>query len=74
MDENKKIGYTYKAFGSGFYGLRKTSKKKSFRDVILKVIMEAGDADRYVSARLVFSNNYFWEGGGGMQCRYFFSL
>ena len=53
LDENKKIGYTYKAFGAGFYGLRKASKKKSFRDVILKVIMEAGDADRCVSTRLL---------------------
>ena len=45
LSEPNKIGYTYKAFGAGFYGLRK-SRKKRFRDIILKVIMEAGDADR----------------------------
>ena len=67
MDENKKIGYTYKAFGAGFYGLRKTSKKKSFRDVILKVIMEAGDADRYmyVSTRRCSKIIIILLGGGG---------
>ena len=45
LDERGKIGYTYKAFGAAFYGLRK-SKKKNFREIITKVIMEAGDADR----------------------------
>ena len=36
--------YTFKALGAGFYGLRSA---KSFRDTILEVIMQAGDADRY---------------------------
>ena len=46
LDEMRTIGYTYKAFGAGFYGLRMASKK-SFREIINAVIMEAGDADRY---------------------------
>ena len=47
LDEHDKIGYTFKALGAGFYGLRHSTKKK-FRDIILEVIMEAGDADRCV--------------------------
>ena len=35
--------YTFKALGAGFYGLR---EGKDFRQTILEVIMEAGDADR----------------------------
>ena len=46
LDDKQAIGYTFKALGAGFYGLRHITKK-SFRDVILEVIMEAGDADRY---------------------------
>ena len=45
LDEQQSIGYTFKALGAGFYGLR-NSTKKTFRDIILEVIMEAGDADR----------------------------
>jgi hypothetical protein len=45
LDEGGKIGYTYKAFGAGFYALRK-SKKTKFRDIINMVIMQGGDADR----------------------------
>jgi hypothetical protein len=45
LDEGGKIGYTYKAFGAGFYALRK-SKKTKFREIINKVIMQGGDADR----------------------------
>ena len=45
LDDKQTIGYTFKAMGAGFYGLRH-STKKTFRDVILEVIMEAGDADR----------------------------
>ena len=45
LDEPQSIGYTFKAMGAGFYGLRK-SMKKSFREIIFEVIMEAGDADR----------------------------
>ena len=45
LDEQQSIGYTFKALGAGFYGLR-NSMKKEFRDIILEVIMEAGDADR----------------------------
>ena len=47
LDEQESIGYTFKALGAGFYGLRH-SRKKSFRDILLEVIMEAGDADRCV--------------------------
>ena len=46
MDESQSIGYTFKALGAGFYGLR-NSRKKGFKEIILEVIMEAGDADRY---------------------------
>jgi cyanate permease len=45
LDEQQSIGYTFKAMGAGFYGLRH-SREKSFRDIILEIIMEAGDADR----------------------------
>ncbi len=45
LDEQQSIGYTFKAMGAGFYGLRH-SRKKSFRDIIIEIIMEAGDADR----------------------------
>ena len=37
--------YTFKALGAGFYGLRHA---KDFRKTITDVIMQAGDADRYV--------------------------
>ena len=47
LDEIQYIGYTYKAFGAGFYGLKR-SLKKNFREIITEVIMRAGDADRYV--------------------------
>lgn len=45
LDEQQSIGYTFKAMGAGFYGLRH-SKKKTFKEIILEIIMEAGDADR----------------------------
>ena len=48
LDETHKIGYTFKTFGAGFYGLRK-SRKKRFREIILDIIMQAGDADTYVT-------------------------
>ena len=34
--------YTFKALGAGFYGLRKAT---DFRETIMKLIMEGGDAD-----------------------------
>jgi hypothetical protein len=43
LDDRKTIGYTFKALGAGFYGLRKGT---DFRKTITEVIMEAGDADR----------------------------
>ena len=43
LDERQSIGYTFKAMGAGFYGLRKGT---DFRKTITEVIMEAGDADR----------------------------
>lgn len=45
LDERNSIGYTFKALGAGFYGLRKGT---DFRTAISQVIMEAGDADRLV--------------------------
>lgn len=42
LDEEACIGYTFKALGAGFYGLRRA---KDFRETIQEVIMEAGDAD-----------------------------
>ena len=34
--------YTFKPLGAGFYGLRKATH---FRETIMKLIMEGGDAD-----------------------------
>lgn len=45
LDDKQSIGYTFKAMGAGFYGLRKA---KDFRETITEVIMEGGDADRLV--------------------------
>ena len=45
LDDKQTIGYTFKALGAGFYGLRHA---KDFRETLLKVIMQAGDADRCV--------------------------
>ena len=45
LDDRQTIGYTFKALGAGFYGLR---KGVDFKTTITEVIMEAGDADRYV--------------------------
>lgn len=42
LADQKAIGYTFKALGSGFYGLRTGT---DFRELIMKLIMEAGDAD-----------------------------
>lgn len=42
LDDSKTIGYTFKALGSGFYGLR---KGEDFRKAIIELIMEGGDAD-----------------------------
>jgi len=42
LDEPKSIGYTYKCFGCGLYGLRSSL---SFKDTLMNVIKEAGDAD-----------------------------
>lgn len=46
LDERKSIGYTFKALGAGFYGLRKGN---NFKTTISEVIMEGGDADRWVT-------------------------
>ena len=43
LDESNSIGYTFKALGSGFFGLRKGN---DFRQNVIELIMEAGDADR----------------------------
>ena len=43
LDDSKTIGYTFKALGSGFYGLR---KGQDFHKTIIELIMEGGDADR----------------------------
>ena len=45
LDNIKTIGYTFKALGAGFYGLRKGT---DFEKTITEVIMEGGDADRFV--------------------------
>lgn len=42
LSDQKAIGYTFKTLGSGFYGLRTGT---DFRELIMKLIMEAGDAD-----------------------------
>ena len=47
LDGKSSIGYTFKALGSGFYGLRVGT---DFRKTITEVIMEGGDADRYKAA------------------------
>lgn len=39
--EAGKIGYTYKCLGTGFWAL----KQKDFQKAMIKVVMEAGDAD-----------------------------
>ncbi len=41
--DQKTMGYTFKALGAGFFSLRNS---KDFREMLLKVIMEGGDADR----------------------------
>ncbi len=41
--DQQTMGYTFKALGAGFFSLRNA---KNFRDMLLKVIMEGGDADR----------------------------
>ncbi|OWF39517.1 uncharacterized protein LOC110464941 isoform X2 [Mizuhopecten yessoensis] len=41
LDEEGKIGYTYKTMGAGFWAL----KQENFRKTITKIIMEGGDAD-----------------------------
>ncbi len=46
LSDKQSIGYTFKAMGAGFYGLRKGT---DFRKTITEVIMEAGDADRLVT-------------------------
>lgn len=45
LSDKQTIGYTFKAMGAGFYGLRKGT---DFRKTITEVIMEGGDADRSV--------------------------
>ena len=42
--------YTFKALGTGFYGLRCA---KDFRKTILEVVMQAGDADRCVPTIII---------------------
>ncbi|XP_052082880.1 ADP-ribosylarginine hydrolase Tri1-like [Mytilus californianus] len=41
LDESKKIGYTYKTMGAGFWAL----KQSDFRKAITKIMMQGGDAD-----------------------------
>lgn len=41
LAEYKKIGYTYKCLGSGFWALQQSD----FRTALEKIVMEAGDAD-----------------------------
>jgi ADP-ribosylglycohydrolase len=41
-NESNQIGYTLKAIGAGFWALRNAS---SYRDGVLQVIHEGGDAD-----------------------------
>lgn len=43
LDDGQKIGYTYKALGSGFWALRQTS----FEGMMTALAFEAGDADTY---------------------------
>ena len=42
LDENGKIGYTYKTLGAGFYALH---SNEDFETTITKIVMEAGDSD-----------------------------
>eukprot|EP00026_Physarum_polycephalum_P003546 Phypoly_transcript_03559.p1 GENE.Phypoly_transcript_03559~~Phypoly_transcript_03559.p1 ORF type:complete len:574 (+),score=104.59 Phypoly_transcript_03559:204-1724(+) len=42
LDESQKIGYTFKAMGSGFWGLR---SKSSFSETMELLAKEGGDAD-----------------------------
>jgi len=42
LDEEKKIGYTFKSMGSGFWALRTGT---NFKDSLTALVMEAGDAD-----------------------------
>jgi len=42
LDDKRTIGYTLKCVGSGFWGLR---SKKNFKDTLLELIREGGDAD-----------------------------
>lgn len=42
LDENEKIGYTYKCLASGFYGLR---SHHSFEETLNALIRYGGDAD-----------------------------
>ncbi len=42
LDENGKIGYTYKTLGAGFWALRTS---RDFESGINHVTFEAGDAD-----------------------------
>ncbi|XP_071082038.1 uncharacterized protein YegU-like [Haliotis cracherodii] len=41
LDEHRKIGYTYKCLGCGFWAL----KQKDFRNALQTIVMEGGDAD-----------------------------
>ncbi|XP_046563667.1 uncharacterized protein LOC124272507 isoform X1 [Haliotis rubra] len=41
LDESRKIGYTYKCMGCGFWAL----KQKDFRKALQTIVMEGGDAD-----------------------------
>ncbi|XP_066283565.1 ADP-ribosyl-[dinitrogen reductase] glycohydrolase-like isoform X2 [Branchiostoma lanceolatum] len=41
LDERRKIGYTYKTMGAGFWSLR----QNDFRKALTELIMEGGDAD-----------------------------
>ncbi|XP_078677172.1 ADP-ribosyl-[dinitrogen reductase] glycohydrolase-like [Branchiostoma floridae x Branchiostoma belcheri] len=41
LDERRKIGYTYKTLGAGFWALR----QNDFRKAMTELVMEGGDAD-----------------------------
>ncbi|KAJ5072421.1 ADP-ribosylglycohydrolase [Anaeramoeba ignava] len=45
LDEPRKIGYTLKAVGSGFFALRSLEEPEDFSQLLTEMTMEAGDAD-----------------------------
>ncbi|KAJ6238638.1 hypothetical protein M0813_25862 [Anaeramoeba flamelloides] len=45
LDENGKIGYTYKAMGSGYLALQRCENTSDFEQIMTEMTFEAGDAD-----------------------------